>query len=68
MAKIIVWAESEAQKELKNRLELAKRFRKRFEDSWEINESTVYGRTNRRMPSVDPNWVSDVTLGGVDFH
>jgi hypothetical protein len=65
-SKILIWSPEQATKELRKRLEIAKRYRKRFEDAWEISEMTVYGRANRRMPSIDPNWVSDITLGGVD--
>jgi hypothetical protein len=55
-SKIIVWDDKQARHELMARLSLAKRHRLSAEDQWETNEQIVYGKTNRKAPTVDPNW------------
>lgn len=66
MAKIQIWDEKKAKKELKDRFERAKEFRRQFEEQWTINASVVYGSEYNNYPNVDPNWLSSVDIGEVD--
>lgn len=54
MARVVIWSENQAKKELYKRLDYAKRHRKYLEQNWQISENTVY-RTSNYVTNIGSN-------------